>query len=155
MLGRDVRDRRRHGRTVRDEPLRGRPRFFTIASWIAQRRRIGMQDAVASIEVTTRDPEQILVLSPLMMHANLLSPQHHQSELAGCIVHRVFPTHVSPVAMSARRMKVELMQLCRWPLRNAGLSDCLLSLPRSLAAEMRMNEFERSHQSGVNHERTG
>jgi hypothetical protein len=28
------------------------------------------------------------------------------------------------------------------------LSECLLYLPRSLAPEMRMNEFERSHQLG-------
>ena len=35
------------------------------------------------------------------------------------------------------------------------LSHCLLCLPRSLAAEMGMNEFDRSHQRGVIHERTG
>src|SRR5262245_28758953 len=33
------------------------------------------------------------------------------------------------------------------------LSQCLLCLPRSLAPEMGMNEFERSHQREVNHER--
>jgi hypothetical protein len=43
------------------------------------------------------------------------------------------------------------LRLCLWRL----LSECLLCLPRSLAPEMRMNEFERSHQLGVNHERNG
>ena len=51
-----------------------------------------MQDAMSDVEVTTRDPEHVLMLGPLVMHANLVSPQHDQGKLAGCVVHSLSPT---------------------------------------------------------------
>jgi hypothetical protein len=53
--------------------------------------------------------------------------------------------------MFGNSMLLARLRLGLWRL----LSKCLLCLPRSLAPEMGMNEFERSHQLGVNNERTG
>ena len=74
MLGSAIRHRRRRRATVRNEPLGGRLGFFPIAPWIAQRGRIGMQDAFSHVEVTTCDPKDILMLRSLMVHTHSLSP---------------------------------------------------------------------------------
>ena len=66
----------RHGRgsrpSVRNEPFRGCFGFFPIAPWIAQRRRIGMQNAFSDVEVTTSNPEHILMFGALVMHTHLV-----------------------------------------------------------------------------------
>ena len=66
----------RHGRgsrpSVRNEPLGGRFGFFPIAPRIAERRWIGMQNALANVEVTTSNPEHILMFGVLVMHTHFV-----------------------------------------------------------------------------------
>jgi hypothetical protein len=66
--------------------------------------------------------------------------------------------HEGELAAAMNKTHLVADVVTEWLQRAEGtsyLSDCLLCLPRSLAAEMGMNEFERSHQRWVNHERTG
>jgi hypothetical protein len=66
-----------------------------------------MQDALSHFEPTIGNAKDILVLRALVMHTHLVRPQHHQCELAGCVVH-VCPPPLLLTAMSVGDVKVGL-----------------------------------------------
>jgi hypothetical protein len=72
-----------------------------------------MQDALSHFEPTIGNAKDILVLRALVMHTHLVRPQHHQCELAGCVVH-VCPPPLLLMAMSVGDVKVGLTPTARY-----------------------------------------
>jgi len=72
-----------------------------------------MQEALSDFEPTIGNAKDILVLRALVMHTHLVRPQHHQCELAGCVVH-VCPPPLLLTAMSVGDVKVGLTPTARY-----------------------------------------
>ena len=61
-----------------------------------------MQNARSNIEVTTSNPEHILMFGALVMHTHLVGAQPHQRKLTGPVVHRVPPPTYSHAKCRSR-----------------------------------------------------